>query len=148
MFLIQSVTHQTTDEILGFFYDFGKEVLIQGIAKMEGRSIRKDIRDYYPGTAIPFKLLCEAYKWSGSVSGATIYVEFPDNSTHIDTEELIQMIMERELLGGSALPPFEQPKSRNPKMYKDLIEKVLRGRIDKAQEKTTQGADESSSEEV
>ena len=130
MYLIQSVTKQNSAEIMGFFFDFGKAVLLQGVEKMEGRSIRKDIRDYYPGTAIPFKLLVEASKYgSEAVKGGSIYVEFPDNAMYIKTDELMTMVFERELLGSSGVPDFEQPKSKTPKMYRELIEQVLKGKI-------------------
>lgn len=117
MYLIQQVTKQSTDEILGFFYDFSKEVAIEGMAKMKGRSIRKDIQIMYPNTCIPFRILV-----NGSIkpygAKASIEITFPSNPTYINTEKLTEMIIERELLGGSALPDFEAPKSRTPKMYK------------------------------
>lgn len=126
MYLIQQVTKQTTDEILGFFYDFGKQIAIEGIAKMEGRSIRKDIQAMYPNTAIPFKILVKGHRGYGQGASASVEVTFPDNPTYMDTEKLMEMIMEKQLLGGSSLPDFEPPKSRTPKMYKTLIEEVLK----------------------
>lgn len=130
MYLIQQVTKQPTDQILGFFYDFGKQVAIMGIENMEGRSIRKDIQAMYPGTAIPFKMLVKGHRGYGGVNGgggpnANIEVGFPDNPTYMDTEKLMEMIMEQTLLGGSALPDFEAPASRTPKMYRDLIKEIL-----------------------
>ena len=128
MYLIQQVTKQPSADIMGFFFDFGKEVLLEGISKMEGKSIRKDIRDYYPGTAIPFKLLVKAHRWSSDpVKSGTIEIDFPDNSMYIRTSEMLDMIIERELLGGSGIPDFEKPASKTPKMYRDLIAKVLKG---------------------
>ncbi len=128
MYLIQQITKQPTDEILGFFYDFGKEVFIIGMENMDGRSIRKDIQAMYPGTDIPFKMLVKGHKGYGQGPTGTIEVTFPDNPTYIDTEKLMEMIMEKMLLGGTSLPPFGPPMSRTPKMYKDLIEKVLKGK--------------------
>lgn len=130
MYLIQQVTKLPSDEILGFFYDFGKEVFVVGIKNMAGRSIRKDIQALYPGTAIPFKILVKGYKGYGQGPSGSIEVTFPDNSTYMDTEKLMEMIMEKTLLGGSSLPDFEAPKSRTPKLYKDLIEQVLKGKTD------------------
>lgn len=142
LYLIQQVTKKPTDEILGFFYDFGKEVFIIGVQNMAGRSIRKDIQAMYPGTAIPFKILVKGQKshraWNqatgqyinkDSYSG-TLEVTFPDNPTYMDTEKLMDVIMEKALLGGSHLPDFEAPKSRTPKLYKDLIEQILKGPSD------------------
>lgn len=128
MYLIQSTTNQSSDEILGFFYDFGKQVLIDGLKNMKTnqRSIRKDIQAMYPGTAIPFRLLVEAARAS-YYGGTYIYVSFPDNANWMDTKDLLEVIIERSLLGGSSLPNFEAPPSKTPKMYKELIAKVLKG---------------------
>jgi hypothetical protein len=127
MYLIQQVTKQPTDEILGFFYDFGKEVFIVGMKNMEGRSIRKDIQAMYPGTVIPFKMLVKGHKGYGQGPSGNIEVTFPDNPTYMDTDKLMDMIMEKQLLGGTSLPDFDPPASRTPKMYKDLIKQVLKG---------------------
>lgn len=129
LYLIQQTTKQPSDEILGFFYDLGKEIIVQGAAAMKSqqRSIRKDIQDMYPGTTIPFKLLCEANRWRTTepLARATISVIFPDNPTWMRTDHLMDMIVEKQLLGASSIPDFEPPKSRTPKMYKDLIKEVL-----------------------
>lgn len=141
MYLIQQVTKQPTAEIIGFFYDFGKQVFITGCENMTGRSIRKDIQLLYPGTAIPVKMLVKADKtyniWneqtkryvSGDGYSGTCEVTFPDNPIYMNTDSIIDMIVEQQLLGGATLPDFEAPKSRTPKMYKDLIEQVLKGKI-------------------
>lgn len=131
MYLIQQTTNQPTDEILGFFYDFGKEVFIIGVQNMKTnqRSIRKQIEAIYPGTHVPFKILVEGGKsWGSNGFHGDLYVTFPDNTSYMDTEKIIEAIMERTLLGGSSLPPIEPPKSKTPKMYKDLIKKVLEGK--------------------
>lgn len=133
MWCLQQTTKQSTEDILGFFFDFGREVLNEGITNMTGHSIRKDIRDYYPGTAIPFKLLVtgsNGYYWDDegkSKYRGCIEVSFPDNASYIDTDKMVELIMEKELLGATeTLPAFEAPQARTPKMYKDLIEKVLK----------------------
>lgn len=138
MYLIQQTTKQSTDDILGFFYDFGKEVFIVGIKNMKHnqRDIRKNIEAIYPGTCIPFHLNVEGGKhyYYGAKGDdedehkyhGTITATFPNNPTYMDTEKLIEMIMEKNLLGGSSLPDFETPKSKTPRMYKDLIDEVLK----------------------
>ena len=131
MYLIQQVTKQPTDEILGFFYDFGKEVFIVGIQNMKTnqREIRKNIEALYPGTAIPFLLNVEGGKrgYNGLPYGGTIKATFPTNTSYMDTEKLMELIMEKTLLGGSSLPDFDAPPSRTPKMYKTLIDQVIKG---------------------
>lgn len=128
MYLIQQTTKQSTNEILGFFYDFGKEIFIIGIDAMKDnqRSIRKQVEAIYPNTNIPFQILVNGSKYHGSISGY-IEVNFPSNPSYINTEGLLSAITEQILLGSDAyLPDFEKPKSRTPKMYKDLIEQVLK----------------------
>lgn len=146
MYLIQSVTKQKTDEILGFFYDFGKEVGRIGIEQMKGSSIRKDIRDFYPGTTIPFKLLVEStYRQMRRYDfhtgqyidinregedpdtdyyGLSIKVIFPESVSYVDTKKMLDVIIDKTLLGGCSLPDFEQPKPRTPRMFKDLIDSI------------------------
>lgn len=135
MFLIQETSKLPTEEILGFFYDLGVRVAEIGIDKMEGRGIRKDIRDDFPGTAIPFKLLVKGRKtrqWtpSGYTNAdefwGSIEVTFPDKSRGVDQKALMEKIVERSLLDGESLPNFPKPKSKTPKMYKDLIAEVFK----------------------
>lgn len=147
MYLIQQTTQIPTDEILGFFYDFGKEVFVQGIAAKDNdySSIRKDIQALYPGTNIPFKLLVKGGVRSGwdyqlrqptgkNAAYGTIEVTFPTNSSYIDTSKMIDVIMEKQILGGSSLPDFDPPRSKTPKMYEDLIKTVLANRPQKVED--------------
>lgn len=138
MYLIQQTTKLPTEEILGFFYDLGMKVADIGIANMEGRGIRKDIRDVFPGSCVPFKLLVKGRKtrqWTPS--GYTnneefwgeIEVTFPDVSRSVDQKALLEKIFERSVLDqGDPLPEFPQPKTKTPKMYRDLIKSVIQGR--------------------
>lgn len=149
MYLIQNVTGQKTDEILGFFYDFGREVGrlgVEDMANTRASSIRKDIRDFYPGTSIPFKLLVESSQYYGRYNANTgayersgedpdvelhrisVRVTFPESVQYFDTAKILDVIMEKQLLGGSSLPDFEAPKPRTPKLYKELIEEVCQKR--------------------
>jgi hypothetical protein len=137
MYLIQQTTKQPTEEILGFFYDLGIKVAEIGFNNMEGRSIRKDIRDIYPDTNIPFRLLVKGYgdrtydsttrKYvrTGKFHG-TMEISFPDKAEYVDQQALVEKIFEKTLLGAESLPNFPKPASRTPKMYKDLINEVLK----------------------
>ncbi len=135
MYLIQQTTKLPTEEILGFFYDLGMKVADIGIENMEGRGIRKDIRDVFPGSCVPFKLLVKGRKqrqWTPSGYSNTenfhgqIEVTFPDRSRSVDQKVLVEKILERTLLDGESLPDFPAPQIKTPKMYKDLIEEVIR----------------------
>lgn len=136
MYLIQQTTKLPTEEILGFFYDLGMKVAEIGIEKMEGRGIRKDIRDVFPNSCVPFKLLVKGRKlgqWNSSgvpiidEFWGSIEVTFPDKSRTVDQKALMEKIIERTLLDGESLPNFPQPQNRTPKMYKDLIESAIKG---------------------
>lgn len=156
MYLIQQVTKQPTDEILGFFYDFGKQVFIIGCQNMKGSQgdIRKNIEALYPGTAIPFLINVEGGKQrlydpndddeDKLQYKGTIKATFPTNTVYMNTDKLMDMVMEKTLLGGSSLADFEPPKSRTPKMYKDLIKGILKNApvLDCGHSRTTGSSEE------
>lgn len=136
MYLIQQTTKLPTEEILGFFYDLGMKVAEIGIDNMEGRGIRKDIRDVFPGSCVPFKLLVKGRKqrqWTPTGYSNTdifhgeIEVTFPDKTRSVDQKALLEKIVERSLLDGESLPNFPQPAIKTPKMYKDLMAQVIEG---------------------
>ena len=133
MYLVQQVTGQETDEILGFFYDFSKQVFIEGMLNMKynQREIRKKIEAMYPGTAIPFLITVDGRK-DKDHSGGNMHVysgdacaTFPQNPSYMNVDKLMDVIVERQLLGASSLPPFEPPLSKTPKMYRKLIKEIL-----------------------
>lgn len=130
MCLIQQATNQSTDEILGFFYDLGKEIMVLGLSKVTGKAIRAKIIEFYPGTSIPFTLLVKATKPKGNWVGfCQINVLFPCNRiATVDTKKLMEMIFEKQLLDAPSLLNFEAPKAKIPKLYKDLVEKTIKSR--------------------
>jgi hypothetical protein len=141
MYLIQQTTKQPTEYILGFFYDLCVKIGEIGADNRRGAgaSIRKDLRDCYPGTSIPFKILLKGRPsrvWDPITRKYTSQdsleceaeVGFPDKSRYVDHKTLMEKIMEKELLGGESLPDFPEPPSKTPKMYKKLIEEVLKKR--------------------
>lgn len=137
MYLIQQVTGKPSHEILGFFYDFGKEVFSIGIKNMKTnqREIRKNIEDIFPGTAIPFKILVKAYRpYKEEWARGTVEIGFPDNPSYMnqkEVDEMITVILENSLLGTNTnLPLFQAPAPRANKMYKDLIVKALKENSD------------------
>lgn len=135
LYLVQQITGETSDEILGFFYDFSKQVFTEGMHNMKPnqREIRKKIEAMYPGTSIPFLITVDGSRLKNFNEEGTFYysgdacVTFPQNPSYMNTEKLMDVIIERQLLGGSSLPQFEPPPSKTPKMYKALIKKVLAG---------------------
>ena len=135
MYLIQQTTKQSTDTILMFFYDFGKEAFRIGVEAMSENqgSIRKEIHNLYPGTSIPFKVLIKAdrYNHNKAFYHASLEISFPHKPNYVNQDKLLDAIVENHILGVQTMPDFEEPAMRTPKMYKDLIERVLDKKIKK-----------------
>jgi hypothetical protein len=128
MYLIQQTTKLPTEDILGFFYELGVKVAEIGFVNMStNRSIRKDIRDIFPKSNIPFKLLVKGYKHVQGDFTGHIEVSFPDACRGVDHQALLEKIIEKTLLDGESLPDFPRPVIKTPKMYKDLMKHVIEG---------------------
>ena len=133
MYLIQQTTKLPTEDILGFFYELGVKVAEIGYKNISGRSIRKDIRDIFPHSNIPFKLLVTGFRRSQGLETyfrGSIEVSFPDSSRKVDHQALLEKIIEKTLLDGESLPDFPRPVSKTPKMFKDLMKQVAEGTKD------------------
>lgn len=133
MYLIQDVTKLSTEEILGFFYDLGCKFAAIGFEAMEDlrtQSMRKEIIDYFPNTSIPFRMLVKGNKERyAKTQRASIEISFPKKFNQIDTKKLIEQVLEVSLLGAApTLPPFPKPKTKTPRLYKDIIKQVFRKR--------------------
>jgi hypothetical protein len=137
MYLVQQHTKLPTATILGFFSDLAKRVADIGweaIDKKKRSQMRmyKEIHDFFPGTSIPFMIYVEGGKsdWHDEINyHASLQVAFPNQATYIKNEELDNIIMEKALLGGCDMPPFEKPVPRTPKMYKQLMKEISQKRL-------------------
>lgn len=151
LYALQQTTNQSSIEIVAFFNDFGREVAAIGAKNRKNNRgrIRKDIRDFYPNSPIPFKLLVTGHmseyestlvetidpvtraisrNWERIPNrhfSAFVEVTFPQKAESFNSTEIDQKILENMLLDGDDLPAFKQPDPRNPKMFKDLIDRVL-----------------------
>jgi len=138
MFLIQDVTRLPTSDILGFFADLSKAVAEEGVHYMFEKgthSMRKEIFDFFPGTSIPYSIKVEGSKGyryrrhdepNPNVREAhyDTKVGFPSQTSYIDQSELVNIIVEKTLLGACEMPNFEKPDTRCPKMYRDLMAEI------------------------
>ena len=137
MYLIQQVTGDPTDEILGFFNDLGKSIVEISVDQLKKqRSIRRTISDYYPNSPIPFEILVTGNKTSYYFDPKTkqqiqkqhfnahVFVGFPSDGTRQDNDKLMEIVAERALLGGCSLPAFEKPPTKSAKMYKSLMKQI------------------------
>lgn len=138
MFLIQDVTKLPAADILGFFADLGKIVAEEGVHAMFENgttSMNKKIFDYFPNSAIPYSLKVDGnrdYYWASHADACDssrkayyhISVGFPEKHLYVDQSKLIDILIEKELLGGATIPDFKKPDTKCPKMYKDLMKKI------------------------
>ena len=135
MYLIQQHTKLPTSNILGFFNDLGKRVTDIGwdyMCSHKTRSMYKEIHDFFPGTDIPFMLYVEGNKYDNGTElnlSSHMHAGFPDRPTYIKTQELDNIIMEKALLGGSDMPPFEKPEPKTPKLYRELMREIRQKRM-------------------
>lgn len=144
MYLIQTVTGLPTSDILGFFADLGKILAEEGLHYMyEGSktsSMRKEVFDFFPGSAIPFCMFItgdkDRYRNQTEprdpnlrYGSYQISVGFPSKTASIDQTELANIIMEKAILGACDMPPFAKPDPRCSKMYKDIMKEVQSRRM-------------------
>ncbi len=127
--LIQQTTKESSVEILAFFNGLGKEISRIGAdnRKKENQSIRKVIHDFYPNTAIPIEILVKGRAWGHlekRTFSATVEVSFPTKIAYFNSQEIDEAMIERLILNGDDMPPFERPATKTPKMLKKLMEGV------------------------
>jgi hypothetical protein len=150
MFLVQEVTKRPAAEVLNFFYELAGQVAEVGarekMKSKRGRGIRKELTDYFPGTAIPFYMFVEGrptssgswnpatklYESDGEKFVCTAEVGFPEGRTYIKEDELkliAEAIMEKALLDapmeGIQVPEFKKPQLSTPKMYKKMMDSFM-----------------------
>lgn len=140
MYMIQEITNLPTSDLLGFFSDLGQAVGNEGVHFMYENGttgMRKEIFDYFPGTAIPFCMKVDGSRRYGGPSeevGArtahyNIEVGFPSKQSYVDQTTLANIIMEKAILGGSDMPRFQKPDTKCPKMYTDLMKEIQSRRM-------------------
>ncbi len=143
MYLSQETTKLPTADILGFFSDLSKLIGDEGMHYMYEQntsSMHKKVFDFFPGTVIPYSIIIKGGKWRGygqhkevgsdvRVGRYTAEVGFPDERSYVDQTKLADIIMEKAILGGCDMPPFEKPDTKCPKMYKDLMKEVQSRRM-------------------
>lgn len=135
--LIQEVTKRSSADILNFFNELAKQVATIGTEQRKGEGIRKNIKDYFPGTSIPFHMLVKGWKGYNyrtphhnlerdEYMSCTVEVGFPVDRMYIQAKKLDDIavgLMEQVMLGGEPvnIPPFERPAIKTPKMYEPLM---------------------------
>jgi len=151
--LIQETTKKQSAEILNFFNELSKRVCEIGAEKRTGQGIRKNIKEYYPGTSIPFHMLAVGHpssrRWDPITKGYVVQEEvmscsveigFPEQKEYIKSQDLDDIaiaLMEQALMDGEEIqrPPFIKPEIHTPRMYKDLMDAFAGRPVEEKEEK-------------
>lgn len=140
VYLIQQQTKLSSAQILGFFSDLTSDIIKIGIEymiKKDTRSMIKKLEDFFPGTDIPFSIEIDGTRWNGAnpdkhnsyVLSCKTLIGFSTGTEYQDVKKIEEAVMETLLLGADSLPLFERPKTKTPKLYKDLMEEIRKKRM-------------------
>jgi len=140
VYLIQQQTKLSSAQILGFFSDLAGDIIKIGAEYMveKGtRSMKKKLEDFFPGTDIPFSIEVDGSRWHYSgldipnsyALTCTTMVGFSTGTDYQEIKKIEEAVMETMLLGADSLPLFERPKTKTPKLYKDLMEQIRKKRM-------------------
>lgn len=116
-YLIQQVTKDSTQEVLGYFFGVSSFVAEEVFKKSKASYTNKDIVLFYKDTPITFKIKMhiggiqndEKGSWSANVG-------FPTTAEDQDITELMTKVMETGLglVEEEVIPPFERPELKTP----------------------------------
>ena len=119
-YLIQQVTKDSTQEILGYFYGISTFVIDDVYRKSKANYVNKDIVLFYKDTAISFRLriYCGGIPASSSPDRKTqdVAVSFPNSEESQNITELMTKIMESGLglIEEEEMPRFDKPILKSP----------------------------------
>lgn len=119
-YLIQQVTKDSTQEILGYFYGISSFVIDDVYKKSKASYVNKDIVLFYKDTAISFRLRIHC----GGIQTISNYdkkrqmvgVSFPSSEESQNITELMTKIMESGLglIEEEEMPRFDKPILKTP----------------------------------
>jgi hypothetical protein len=120
-YLIQQITNDSTQEILGYFY--GIAIFVgEDIAKSSRASwLSKDIILYYKETPIPYRLQISGGSPKESVR-MNISIGFPKSMIHQNVTGLMDKIVESGLglTEEDNMPKFNRPELKTPRCLKSV----------------------------
>ena len=119
-YLIQQVTKDSTQEILGYFYGISSFVIDDVYKKSKANYVNKDIVLFYKDTAISFRLRIYC---GGIPAGAsherkrqTVAVSFPNSEENQNITDLMTKVVESGLglIEEEEMPLFQKPELKTP----------------------------------
>ena len=127
MYLIQSVTQESTEDIIGFFHNTALKIAEDSIRDLSSRNkeiktLNKVYRWNYKNTIVPFKM--DVYTRYGEnfaklIIDLYVTIKFPETKKYIDITNMMSISVENSLglEGASNLPKFNKPKTRKPRGF-------------------------------
>lgn len=118
-YLIQQVTKDSTQEILGYFYGIATFVIEDVYKKSKASYVNKDIVLFYKDTAISFRLRLHC----GGIQNAsmerrrqTVSVGFPSSEENQNITDLMTKVVESGLglIEEEEMPRFDKPILKTP----------------------------------
>lgn len=117
-YLIQQVTKDSTQEILGYFYGISSFVADEVFKKSKASYVNKDIVLFYKDTPITFriKLHCGRIQDDSKPGNWSANIIFPSESEDQDITDLMTKVMETGLglIEEEVIPAFERPVLKTP----------------------------------
>lgn len=118
-YLIQQVTKDSTQEILGYFYGISTFVIDDVYRKSKASYVNKDIVLFYKDTAISFRLRlhCSGIQNSSAErKQQTVSVSFPSSEENQNITDLMTKVVESGLglIEEEEMPRFDKPILKTP----------------------------------
>lgn len=120
-YLIQQVSGDSTQEILGYFHGIAMFVGEDIAKKSKASWITKDIILFYKETPIPFRLIIHGGSPTTKVA-MNVEVCFPKKSVEQDVTDLMDKVLEvgLGLIEEDPMPKFGKPELKSPKCLRTV----------------------------
>lgn len=120
-YLIQQVTGDSTQEILGYFHGISMFVGEDIAKKSKASWITKDIILFYKDTSIPYRLIIHGENPTQKVH-IRVEVCFPKKSIEQDVTDLMNRVVEvgLGLIEEDPMPKFAKPELKSPRCLKPV----------------------------
>lgn len=126
-YMIQNMTGDSTQEILGYFYGIASFVLDDLSKTSKATFLNKDVVLFYKETAITYRIRIQG-SGPGNIYNTErgpqveIDVTYPKDKDAFDVADLMNAIMESGLglTDGQNMPRFERPELKTPKCLRQV----------------------------
>ena len=121
-YLIQQITKDSTQEILGYFYGITQFVLDDLLKKSKASFLEKNIILYYKETPITFRIQIVGSGPARETPAVSITVSFPKNTEIHQVADLMNAVVESGLglTEETNMALFDRPTLKTPRCLRDI----------------------------